>query len=87
MLLPTPEMICNNLNLWKNVQMKLNLTEHFNQEWQGCILLNNLATVTWIFIFFYILTLFIVKSGLYIERHNHLLQKSEENKQMKDTSL
>lgn len=35
----------------KNIQMKLSLTEHFNQEWQGSILLNILATVTLIFIF------------------------------------
>lgn len=35
----------------KYIQMKLLLTEHFNQEWQGSILLNILATVTLIFIF------------------------------------
>lgn len=51
------EMSCNNRNmrlrkfLEKNIQMKLSLTEHFNQEWQGSILLNILATVTLIFIF------------------------------------
>lgn len=45
--------------------MKLSLTEHFNQEWQGSILLNILATVTLIFIFD-ILTLCTVKSELYM---------------------
>lgn len=65
------EMSCNNRNmrlrksLEKNIQMKLSLTEHFNQEWQGSILLNILATVTLIFIFD-ILTLCTVKSELYM---------------------
>lgn len=52
-------------SLEKNTQVKLSLTEHFNQEWQGSILLNILATVTLIFIFD-ILTLYTVKSELYM---------------------
>lgn len=31
--------------------MKFRLTEHFNQEWQGSIVLKTPATVTLIFIF------------------------------------
>jgi hypothetical protein len=35
-----------------NTQMKLRLTEHFNQEWQGSIVLNTPATVTLILFIF-----------------------------------
>jgi hypothetical protein len=41
--------LCKSLE--KYIQMKLSLNEHFNQEWQGSILLNILSTVTLIFIF------------------------------------
>lgn len=56
LLHPITQMICNNLNLWRNVLMNWFLCEHFNQEWQGCILLNNellLYRIFWYFNTFY----------------------------------
>lgn len=79
------EMSCNNRNmrlhksLEKNIQMKLSLTEHFNQEWQGSILLNILATVTLIFIFvWHFNTLYCKEWTIYDrEKDNNFLQKKK----------
>lgn len=79
------EMSCNNRNmrlhksLEKNIQMKLSLTEHFNQEWQGSILLNILATVTLIFIFvWHFNTLYCKEWTIYDrEKDNNFLQKEK----------
>lgn len=69
----------------KNIQMKLSLTEHFNQEWQGSILLNILATVTLIFIFvWHFNTLYCKDWTTYdIERDNNFLQKKRGRKDKK----
>lgn len=67
-------------SLEKNIQMKLSLTEHFNQEWQGSILLNILATVTLIFIFD-ILTLCTVKSELYMIEKKTIISCKKKKKE------
>ena len=83
------DMSCNNRNmrlhksLEKNIQMKLSLTEHFNQEWQGSILLNILATVTLIFIFvWHFNTLYCKEWTIYDrEKDNNFLQKRERERE------
>ena len=86
------EMSCNNRNmrlrksLEKNIQMKLSLTEHFNQEWQGSILLNILATVTLIFIFvWHFNTLYCKEWTIYDrEKDNNFLQKKKKKREQKE---